>query len=293
MVDAVSEAEGRIGLETRHINEMRDLEMRAAIMTAQLSRAPADLEAAARVMDRNYDGVLRQAADHAGDWGDLCDNPGEGALAAVAAACRDENAFRRRVVDFWRNQAHLDLLMAADADHYAPSRRFSQTSGSGFVRREAGAPDPDWSTPYSFDAAMALLEASRGESALARVHRFDGGAEAMAALLLAHADAYARQADSIRRRGDRRSDWEAEQRETAALQDLWHAEQFAPSADTPGRFRQVAERYVAIEAGIQARHAADPEDERRVNPAIARQAAYFRTVLAELDRIAVGESALH
>ena len=280
-------------LRQHHPGEIQDVAIRLAIMAARLSRDPADIDAAARLLDANFSPVLRLAAENAERQGDFCDNGDSEDLAAIRAVCREEGDFSRRFTRFWRNQAMVDLLMAADPDHYGERPRGppSATSGASWAPAPADpAAGRNHPNVQSFSFAISILERGRLESELNGTV-YGGDEEDIVALYLARADLFAALAQRARRPNDPRAADAAADFLVGALGDLARAARLVEAARHPGRFRQIATRFLALVDAYEADRARALEaDYRGPNAGYARQAAYFRTVLAALDRMAVGAS---
>jgi hypothetical protein len=281
-----------LDIEEAYPDDLRDAEMRLAIMTARLSRNPADVDAAARTVDANFSPVLRMAAENSERQGDFCDNGDSEDIAPIRAVCNAESAFPRRFVRFWRNQAHVDLLMAADPDHYQPRPRAppSQSSGASYVSGAAAPSAEDHPSLYSFDSAIAILERGRLEGQLGGAS-YGGSDEDLVGLYLARAEIFAELAERRRRRGDSRARSAAADLLTGALGDLLRAAPLVRPTWKPTRFRQVAVRFLALaEAHADDRAHAGSAGDRPPDTRFARDVAYFRALLPALDRIARGEA---
>jgi hypothetical protein len=264
--------------------EIRDVETRLAIHAARLGGDADAVDAAQALVNAGFDPVLRLAAGQLAHFGDFCDSvqDDEDRLAPIQTACEADNDFQRRLAYFWRNQAMLDLLMAADPVHYVerPGGPPSAATAAAFVRRAAGAgtdaPDPRDAWSGSVETALAIFDPER--AANMPNPNFVGPNEEQVALHVATADMYARLAgpppagrvDLLR----------------TTMRALVTVTRLAPAAGHPGRFRQAAARFLALLGPYEAARRREGRDGPDVE--IARQAAYFRVVLAVLDRIAVG-----
>ncbi|HEX8364929.1 MAG TPA: hypothetical protein VF603_06570 [Allosphingosinicella sp.] len=281
MADFVAEPRRVLSLHAHRINEIHDLDMRLVIMRARSSRDPADIDAAASVLQRNYSPVLdaaaQQARSHSGEACEMGGEPESAELEALRRACREENSFGRRLTNFWRNQARLDMLMASDPLHYAHVRN-RRLSGSGFQRRaepdRTAAPDR-WSDAW--ETAVWLLrspELKRDASPLPH-----GNAAELVLLLVARADACARLAHALQQSDAE----EAAERVREALDTLIEAERFSPPHEAPARFRRVATLYLHLWERSGAALNQDWNSSRR-----SRFASYLQQTLPLLDAIAAG-----
>lgn len=261
------------------LDEVLDLEMRIAILRARFDRAPADLDKAAAAVTRQYQPVFETAADNAREHsGNFCEIHGEAEgqpLQALRQACDKEPNLPRRTMNFWRNRATLDLLMAADPQQFETTPRNLHTTGSEFVRRTSPAPDAEPARRIrAFDTAIWLLRNRRLGDGDGRSPRFDGAEVDLFSLLLARAEMHAR----------RRPD-DAE--ETGlALDYAAQAARLAPPHVAPALFRRAAQAWLELWTRARETKSAGywPNAER------GRFAAYLRTNLDSLDSIALGEA---
>ncbi|MEP7008000.1 MAG: hypothetical protein ABI810_18610 [Sphingomonas bacterium] len=234
-----------------------DLEMRLAIVTASLSRDPKDLATAETVLTSYsvpfYKVAAREAFSH-GNY--FCAMGKKSDLTDYAKACKSDD-FQAKAIAWWRYRAQLDLL-------------------------DSRASDP----LGSVDTAIKLIERDNAWHTASRgMRRYDAAVDQIVALRLASADAFVRSASAelgASGNGDRDS---AIRPLVAALNELGLAELLASASQTPGRFRQIATRFLAIRAKLAAL------EETGRYPALERQAAYFSAVLASLDEIALGRVA--
>ncbi len=263
MADAVSDVDGGVGLWTHHINEMHDLEMRVALARASLTRAPADVAAAQAVLERNHDALLDVAAEQVSDGRDPCDVDDRPGLAALGEACRTENSLQRRLGDYWLARARLDLLIAADPETYGRP-----------------AAQQGWPNDASFDKALALIAWERRRDGRSDLYpRYTGEDDAEVELRLWHADLFARLARSL---AARVTDWrgqegyDARALRDAALNEFAAAARIAVPSRSAGRFRQAATGFLQAATAVPG----PPGD-----AALEREGAYFRLLLADLDRI--------
>ncbi len=255
MADALSQTESWLGLWNHHINRMHALEARLAITQAEFTHAAADIAAAEAMLTRQADPVLALGVERAAEGKEPCDDVGdEPRLAPLARACDQENSFATRLLDFSVARARLDLLTANARD----------------VR--------------SFDQALILLDLERGRSTGWIWPRFRAVDEAEVALRLAHADlldrlAGVRAAEATMESGQ--AAYDVSVLRSLALAELARAAEIARPGQVPTRFRRIAARFLEIAAHL-------PRGDR-ADPVAAREAAYFRTVPANLDQIALGE----
>ena len=234
-----------------------DLEMRMAVVSASLSRDPEDLAAAATVLTSYYVPFYKVAADEAFSHGDsFCDIGERSDLADYAQACKSDN-FERRAIAWWRYRAQLDLLGTG-----APDLLDSLYTTTRLIERDYAAHHDQ---QYRF--------------------RYDAAADQIVTLHLASADAFIRSASPEAGGWTNGGGDAAIQSLDAALNELSLAERSAPASQTPGRFRQIATRFLSI----RARRAALENPEYYLG--FERQAAYFSAVLAALDDIALGRAA--
>jgi hypothetical protein len=232
-----------------------NLEVSMAIVSAGFSRDPKDLATAKAVLDSYYVPLYKVAADEAFNHSDeFCDIGDETNLADYSTACQNGN-FTANASAWWRYRAQLDLLLGTDKE----------------------------ALPQSVGTAIRLTGGNGAEynkSAQRGLRSSDAANDPIIALHLASADALVRSARVKPGESSEKSRDTALQSLDAALEELVEAEPLAPASRTPGRFRQIATRFLAIQAESAALGA--PEHDS----AIDRKAAYFRAVLAALDGIA-------
>lgn len=261
-------------------NELRDLEMRLALVRAGFTRSPADIAAAQAVLDRNYDPTLAAGAARAED-GDPCELGDRPDPEGLRAACNDENDFRGRLTDYWTAQARLDLLKAADPGLFDLRTVRPAPNGSSFVPRGEGAtvPTDDWPQPDAFGHAIRLLARQRPDMIPEQARRYDNIDDAVVLLHLLRADLFARRAAATPVPDpDSQAAYRARELRDAALFDLSEALRIAGPAEQAGRFRQLATRYLEIVAIPSAERIAG-------NPVHEREAVFLRMALDNLDRI--------
>ena len=101
-----------LNLPAGTVNAVRDMEARASVLHATLTRAPTDLAEASRLLDRGDGALLRHAAIEAYEHGgDLCDVGDRADLEAIRTACKNvEGDFEGRLLAYWRVRATLELL---------------------------------------------------------------------------------------------------------------------------------------------------------------------------------------
>jgi hypothetical protein len=279
------EARNRLGVSQQGALDLRDVETRIAIQAARFSRDPADIDAAQALVDAGFSPVLRKAADELSREDDFCNSAEGDGLDEIRAACRDEDDFLRRFASFWRNQALVDTLMAADPVHYAvrPDGPPSATTAADYRRRPPGEAAGDLREPRfdTVDTALAIFEPGRMEGM--SNPNFTGPHEEQIALHSARAEAYSRFAEAAANDAGAAGD-----ALSGALREFVEVTRLAPAAEHPGRFRQAATRFVALLPAYEAAERRHLEEDYQPDAAFARQAAYFRAVLSALDRIAVG-----
>jgi hypothetical protein len=257
-----------------------DLEMRIPILRARLSRAPNDLDQAAAAVDRRDDPVFETAAETAREHsGNFCETDGEAQderTRTLERACDEQSNLPRRTMEFWRNRAHLDLLMAADPKHFAPASHSRAETGSEFARRPEPVPGakPERRIP-SFEIAAWLLRNHRVGAWDERP--FWSGTENLElySLLLARSEMHSRRRPEA---GD--SDETGQALDFAA-----QAARLIPPHDSPALFARAAAAWLNLWAGAGGSEAMPywRLGER------GRFAAYLRANLATLDSIAIGE----
>jgi hypothetical protein len=252
------EVRGYLGLDDYVARLATELEMRAAVVRAALTKDAGDIAHADEVIKSFENPFYRTAGDEAFNHGDdFCDIGDRDDLADYHEAC-ESGDFEREAIAWWHYRARLDILRAdAGKLNFLPSL---YTAIRLSERDEEGHTD------------------SQG------TRRLTPAADQRAALHLMRADAFVRGAASPRVAADATSNAELL---SQAADSLARAEALIPASEHPGRFRQIATRYLDIAARLAALLRADPHAHYAGDPAIARKAVYFRAVLDRLDAIAL------
>ena len=233
-----------------------DLQMRAAVQRARLVPSTDKLSRADAIV-RAFEGPgYSEAARNAFSGGDsFCDfGHGRGGLDLVEAACRDDDGFQERVTNYWINRALLDVISGSD--------------------------DRD-----SMRLAVRLLELEERDYRSGRCC-YRNSEEDLLRLLLAGAERNARRVDGAVESleiEDALEPWRE------ALDDLQRAEELVAPHEAPGRWRRIAELWLALWAQADRFDRPDASSpRRRESPRHRRYAAYLRALIANLDAIAVG-----
>lgn len=271
-----------VQLSPRRSRDVPDLEMRIPILRARLSRSAQHLDSAAATMTRRYEPVFETAADNARDHsGEFCELNGDTKseeIRALELACDDEHSLRIRTVDFWRNRAHLDLLMAGDPAHFEPVPYHRPVAGSDFVRRSAPAGDAKPAGSFFAFGTAAWLLRNRGVKERSELPPpLDGYGVDLFSLLLARSEMHARWSS-----GPGGDPGEI----GLALDYAAQAARLVPPHDAPALFKRAGEAWLAL----WARAAMSDEAAHLRRGDRSRFAVYLRTSLASLDAIAPGEA---
>ena len=235
-----------------------DLELRSAVLQVQLGASPsavADAEVTFQSKDRPYYPMLAGVFKHAGDICDFAHGSSDEVEMAAELACDDNDAaLQEQTVSLLVTRALLDL---AEKTKDLPYRS------------------------DEFTSAVRLLEAERfhersrccwlsSEEDLLRLH-------------LAAAEAFRGLANLPRRRGSGYGPF------FEALEELEAAESLAQPFEAPGRFRRIAESWLAVFEQLEVTMERDERGSVRLEyPVYARRAAYLTHTLANLDTIAQG-----
>jgi hypothetical protein len=257
--DVAAKLDGVSPLESGDYRDLdaSDLEMRMAVVSASLSSDPEDLAAAETVLASYDEPFYKVAASEAFDHGDgFCDIGERSDLADYAKAC-ESGDFDKKAITWWRYRAQLDLLGTGP-----PDLLDSFYTATHLIERDYAAHNSQQYRP-----------------------RYDTAADQIVTLHLACAEAFIRSANPNPWASSATNSNAAIQSLDAALNELSLAERSAPASQTPGRFRQIATRFLSIRARLAAL-----EKPGRY-PGLERQAAYFSAVLASLDDIALGRAA--
>jgi hypothetical protein len=230
-----------------------ELEMRAAVVRAALTRDAGDIAHADAVLKSFENPFYKIAGDEAFNHGDdFCDIGDRPDLAEYRDAC-DSGNFAHEAVTWWRYRARLDILAEQDPDRLR-----------------------NLSSAYTALCLLQRLEESRSDPNA--MWHYAEDIEKRAVLHLARADALLRLADeagTARRR--------AELLASAAIA-LAVPERLTPPSEQPQRFRGIATRFLTLFERMQAL----PDDAPYVRDAsLVRKAIYFRAVLDRLDAIAL------
>ncbi len=232
------------------------LQVRAAILRAEISRAPQDISAARALLAALDRPVYARAAMVAYSGGeDFCDiSSGWAGVEEVEAACR-EDGFAARVISYWLARAALDLI--SDAGPHTPTA-------------------PDLLHQTSFDAATQLLPEQRAVGCLTCPR--GGRSNELRRLFMLRA-AYHRRQLGLEARGANGDD----DHRFDALQSLRSAERLTPAYEMPAQFRSIAEAWLSVWR-LQ-----DASDEAP-SPAEQRYAAHLQALLAGLPAIERGDA---
>ena len=237
-----------------------DLEMRAAVLRAALTRTPADFSRAETVVQAKERPYYRRLAENAFSTGDdFCDSSDDSREPDEEARrlCSDNaGELQSQVVNQLLARAMLDIV----ADKEAVSR----ANGSDEV-------------------ALGVLERERlfrGRCCLRNP------VDDIVRLRLARAAYSARRLDSRMDRSDGSygSDWDR------ALTDLETAERLTPPHEAPARTRRIALAWLELVARADTLFPPQPGEQPRamLSPARQRYATYLRLLLASLDAITAG-----
>jgi len=242
-----------------HIYLADDLEMRAAVLRAALTRAPADIARAESVVQASDRPFFRPLAERAFSGGnDFCDiGSGYGQAEQLEESCRaadESNDLQARVVNQLLSRAMLDLV----AD-----------------KEEATGPDS------AGDIALRLLDLER----LPDRGRCCGRppVDDIVRLRIARAQYFSRRLMIDGRSSDQ--NWHS------ALTDLEAAERLIPPYEAPTRTRRIARAWLALwgrGGSLFSREAYDDRDLPTNAPVRQRYASYLRHLLADLETITAG-----
>ncbi len=232
-----------------------DLKMRVAVLRAHLSRSPADIAAADRLLEslrgENYQQIAEAAYSEGEDFCDI--SSGWNDAEILRTACREDDSLTEKVTNYWINRAMLDLV--------------------------SDSKDPD-----SVELALRLLD-HEGRDGGGRCCRRSAEEDKLRLHL--------RQADHHRRRlaatsvGEDRDDAADPWRE--ALSALQKAERLAPVTSSPARFERIARAWLAIwQSGPATFDGIEHLAGITKSPDDRRYATYLRRLLSVVGVIATG-----
>jgi len=288
---------GFFGIDDQIPERLLELEIGLALQHARMTRSPADIDAAGLLIERHFTPLLRSAVSSAYRAGSgFCDfdnNDGEAAETALRTACDEEPYFPNRVLRFWRNQAHLDLLRAAEPEYYEVVQEIGPPANwgsSAYSRRATRTPVQRQAPGHGwwFDRVITMHRRARDDGGLSGLS-FQTISADIVRLQLALADSSWRSAQWLRSQNDGRLDAQIADIETSALDAIHRAAAYAPPEDAPRRFAQLATRYMEYFRSIMATRRGEPNSHPIDAPRFARQAVYFDQLLQGLDRIATGD----
>ena len=234
-----------------------DLELRSAVLHAQVAPSPetiARAEAVLQLKGKPYYGWLAERFEQGGDFCDLRRVDFSEELEAAKIACDEDYKLQERTVSFFVSRSMLDM---ADGEE-----RWDPYGGS-------------------FESAVRLLEAERYHDSTRCC--WLNSEEDLLRLHLAAADAFRRAA------GQPHSGGSGSNLFRQALRQLQTAESFARPDEAPARFRRIAESWLNVFGQLE--EATEREERGSVRsgePKLARHAAYLTHTLANLDAIARG-----
>jgi hypothetical protein len=232
-----------------------DLQMRAAILRAGLSRSAQDIAEAERIVQSFERPLYRRLAETVSSGGDdFCDiSDGWSEAEALRAACeQDEDSIRERLTNYWIDRAMLDFV-----------------TGNRKARSD--------------ELAFRLLERERsGQQGRCCYRRAE---EDLLRLRLLSAEDHR---CGVERSGSGEHDPVLSWRE--ALDELREAEKLASVHSSPARFRRIALAWLETwERGEALLKTSETEASRADMPEHRRYAAYLRNLLEGVSAIAVGE----
>jgi len=230
-----------------HIFVTDDLEMRAAVLRARLTRDAADIARAEAVISARENPIYERLAEIAvGDDDDLCEiGPGWGDAENLEAICRGQNDLPERIINVLASRALLNLVQDG----------------------------PSGERPIILDL---LHEGSRNQQ------RRCCGQVSMNDLLLRLRLALA---ERLTRSDDMNFDAILDLHE--ALRVLRETERLVPPHDAPARFRRVAETWLSLyRRGDSMIASVDAELRPSSDSQSARYAAHLNALLERLDMIA-------
>jgi hypothetical protein len=231
-----------------------DLQMRAAILRARLSRSPSDVAEAERIVQSFERPLYRRLAETVSSGGDgFCEiSDGWSQSEALRAACEaDEDSIRDRLTNYWINRAMLDFV-----------------SGNRKARSD--------------ELAFRLLDLERsGEQGRCCYRRAE---EDLLRLRLLSAEDHRRRLEAG---GAEDDDPTRSWRD--ALDDLSEAEKLAPVHSSPARFRRIALAWLEVwRRGETLSYASGSSVSLNDMPDHWRYALYLRRLLAGVPEIAGG-----
>jgi hypothetical protein len=262
------------------VADIRDLTERLAIIKARLTGDPADVDQAQAVLDNHFDPAFRIVLHEPVESDEVCDLAQTPYHEDLKRACDADANFELTLTRFWTNQAHLDLLKAAEPSHYYQDWSVG-SSGSDFARG-ASVPDKISSADIrSVGAALTLLNPERTGHVGGMIRT--GREDRRIALHIESAEALAKLAEVSKLTAGGRNR-RPDEYLRAALGQLEQAADLVRPSEQPGRFRQIANSYLQFIERIRS-----VTGTSALYPVAQRQSAYFRAVLAKLDQIELGE----
>jgi len=235
-----------------------ELRMRAAVLRAELTRAPRDMAAAEAILVSLEEPIFRTLAREAyGGGPNFCDiSPGApGDAEKIEAACQDGD-MRERAEAFWISRGALDLI----ADRAAKMAERGDELAARLLERELAS-----------DSGRCCYRSAAED--LLRLRLLQGG----------HYRRALRDVAALRESGDAGEPW------MAALNAFRNAEKLAPAVEDPAGFRQAANGW--LETWKLGPALFDPR-QSSVNytdrPDDRRYSAYLQRLLDSLDAIVSG-----
>ena len=242
----------------------RDLDLQLAVARARIGGTESDFVAARAMFVRNDDPHYDTAGDEAYMHGDnFCDIADASHLSNWKEAC-DEDNFDRRALSYWRYRAVFSAIAQAAAQEGLRPR----------------------GTEWDGEIALRLIEAEERAHSSGLPELYFGAAS--------YAVTDIRFAMAERQYGKARSKFEVEPRpgrtQAAAYLDhsldlYWQAAIYVQGTSHPGWLRRIGLRYLDVSETLE--KARDPNDP--LSPNHARRMAWFRTILPQLDELALGK----
>lgn len=242
-----------------------DLDMHLAVVSARLGRTEADFDAARTVLRRNDDPNYIVAGNEAyRNGGDFCDIGDRTDLAEWQEVCEAGN-LDRRATTYWHYRALFKL-----------------------AAQQAGF--PDLGGQWDVETAMRLrrAESLNHDAEGLPERRFGEISQRITELRFGQAEALLAKAREGQK-GGRQGMAQAELDYYEALAQFWVSAYLVQGSDHPGWLRRIGTRY--LEAVSELEELERASRETRPWPAdIQRRAAWFRTILPQLDTLARGDA---
>lgn len=274
----------RRSIEEQEYDSVLDMQWRFAILQARLSGSVSDINNAIELLEARYVPTYPAALQGYTGGHHLCDvgRLSEWQEEAFEDMCREEG-FELRALSFWRHYASIQAIIEGVSGDRSGIRSFQMPYGElpppppsqqGATSPGNSAPRTRYFSPHR-DGIPNLFKRLiyYGRNFGGYYHHLHGE-DNLISLYLERADS------NLSRIGQ----FPEENLAHNAMQDLLAAARLAPPFERPGRFRQIARRFIILND-----EADRTPETRRILGRLSPIAAYFRMNLENMNQVILAE----